>query len=281
MNILFVGGGGKGTWQMRGRQLAAVIAGARAVAKPQPADWRWADVVVLVKRAAYVHAVAAKASGKPLVWDVLDIWDQPQQNHRPIADVRDAILRTRDALGLMQVIGATRKMAADLDGVYVPHHTRIGLVPTAPRDTPAIVAYEGSPRYLGPWQPALETACAARGLMFVVNPPDLTAADVLVAFRSGVWDGAICRAWKSGVKYANAIAAGRPIVTQPSAAFEEIHSTGVTLEDHAWVGDALDSALSMRRTAYNHACLRAGRFELSFVSAAYAAILASAARRAA
>src|SRR6185295_14754374 len=54
--------------------------------------------------------------------------------------------------------------------------------------------------------------------------------DVLVALRGGVWDGWMCRHWKSGVKAVNAILAGRPLIHQDCAATRELAPCGTVVE---------------------------------------------------
>jgi hypothetical protein len=279
--ILFVGGD-KGAWQMRGKQIAEALGARYGTKHLQPDDWALADVVVLVKRAVEQHFEAAKRARRVLVWDVLDFWRQPMANDRTEADLVREVTQTARALGVQLLIGATRQMAQAIGGVYLPHHHRLGLTPTPPRPTVQVVGYEGSPRYLGAWRRQLEAACAARGLTFVVNPDDLAQVDVLVAFRDREWDGWACRHWKSGIKYVNAIAAGRPILTQPCAAVREIAPCGLPVEDPTDLGPALDrvSALEVRQAAYADGCRRARDFSIQTIAGQYRELLLEQLRRA-
>ncbi len=143
------------------------------------------------------------------------------------------------------VIGATQAQADAsaqfVTSAYLPHHGRPGLMPTPPRSVVQTVAYEGNPAYLGRWHGRLVTACHARGWQFVINPSTLSDADLLVAFRDGPWDGWMCREWKSGVKLVNALAAGRPMLTQASAAVREIPAApSVIVTQEFGLDDALD-----------------------------------------
>jgi hypothetical protein len=138
-------------------------------------------------------------------------------------------------------LGATQAQADALAGDYLPHHSRPGLEPAPARRELRVVAYEGNTMYLGAWGPALAAACRARGWDFLVNPPDLRTADLVVAFRAGQWDGWACREWKSGVKIINALAAGRPCLTQWTAAAREIGAPGMAIETPAELGAALDA----------------------------------------
>lgn len=225
MNILVVGDDTKGAFQMRGIQLGGAI-GARVTVTPQPSDWAWAERVVLVKRAAVRWRAEARRVQVPVVWDVLDFWAQPEDNGLSPDEMIAKVKAIHQAAGVTTLIGATRAMAQDIGGIYLPHHCRLGLSPGPIRDRAEVVGYDGTPKYLGRWRPALERSCAALGLRFVINPPDIRYADVLVSFRDGRWDGWACRQWKSGVKQVNAIVAGRPMVCQTSAAWDDFRAVG-------------------------------------------------------
>lgn len=281
MNLLMVGDD-RGSWQMRGVQLGRAL-GARVAATPTPRDWAWADLVILVKRAAIQWAAEAREVRVPVVWDVLDFWAQPKDN----ALTREALIAQvraiQQACGASVLIGATRAMADDIGGIYLPHHCRLGVTPMMLRERAEVVGYDGTPKYLGRWRLALEQSCAALGLRCVVNPSDLRDVDVLVSFRDGRWDGWACRQWKSGVKHVNAIAAGRPIVSQPSAAASELAAIGQIVETPDALTDALQKVTSrgVRKGAYAYGQRMAGRFQVQAVARQYASILQNAARRAA
>ncbi len=239
MNVLLVGAG-KGSWTMRGVQLGAAL-GARVTSSPTVGDFGWSDVVVLVKRAGAVYATQAQKAGRPIVWDALDFWSQPG-DHRLTASQATALLHAQiRVIKPALTIGATEAMAQACDGVYLAHHSWAGLHPTPARERVETVGYEGNPAYLGKWAPAIQAECARRGWTFVINPPDLSAVDLCVAFRDDPWDGWICRAWKSGVKIVNAIAAGRPILTQASTAARELKPVGQLVETPSAIAAAFES----------------------------------------
>lgn len=260
---------------MRAVQLGAAI-GARVRSTLAPDDLAWADVVVLVKR-AIVQASAVHAAGKPLVWDALDFWQQPAQNGLTETQARALlaawIRRYRPTL----TIGATQAMTDACGGVYLPHHGHVGLVPTEARRECRVVAYEGSPAYLESWEPPLREACATRGWTFVVNPSNLSAVDILVALRGGAWDGWMCRQWKSGVKYVNAILAGRPVITQDAAAFREISPAGTVVTCPSDLDAALDhwAILAARQRAVGLSHQFATSHALPAIADAYRSILIS------
>jgi len=275
MNLLIVGGGKAGAWQMRGVQVGTAL-GARVCTNPTEADVRWADLVLLVKKSAPVWAPLVHQVGKPIVWDALDCWRQPADHGVTEAQAIALLHNQIRALKPILTIGATEAMAKACDGVYLPHHSWAGLTPTPARERVTTVGYEGNPLYLGRWRVALEQQCTARGWTFVVNPPDLRAMDLLVALREGAWDGWICRAWKSGVKLVNAIAAGRPVITQPGAAVAELWPAGSVIESVEELSSAFDAWTGVeRRHAVVEASLqRAPQYTLASVAARYGQILA-------
>lgn len=281
MKILVVGTG-QGSFAVRGKQLGAAI-GARVTQLPTANDWAWADVVVLVKRSIYPYAHVAKSSGKTIVWDALDFWTQPEQNVLSEPEVLAKATAMKPVANLSLVIGATRAMADALGGVYLPHHSRPGLLQTPPRQAFRTVSYDGTIKYLGRWKKALEATCARLGLVFEVNPKNLSAVDLLVSFRDGPWDGEVCRRWKSGVKYVNAIAAGRLILTQPHAAFDEIQPEGKTLNDPSELEAAIEAyrPYEARLFAYEQMAHRSQEFALSVIAERYHGILRRAWKQAA
>ncbi len=271
-------GSGKGSFEMRGRQLGAAL-GARVCTAPSESDLRWADVVVLIKRAGLAWCDYVHTFDKPIVWDALDFWEQPSQNGLSEMDARALLQRTIAKIRPTLTIGATQAMADACGGVYLPHHSWEGLTPTLPRAEVTTVGYQGKKMYLGRWFQTVNDECERRGWTFVANPADLRTCDLLVAFRDGQWDGWMCREWKSGVKIINAIAAGRPIITQPSAAFSELPYCGSSVED---LSERLTVALSLWDYADDRAALavqsRAAEFTLQSVASRYRQILQAVAR---
>lgn len=267
--VLFVGAG-KGSWEVRGRQIGAALQ-ARVTVRPTDEDWRWADAAVLVKGAVvFAHGAPREV---PLIWDVLDSWRQPQDNQRTPQEHAANIRRIAKQYRIARLIGATRQMAEDIGGVYIPHHARPGLRPTPPRGEARVVAYEGTRKYLDVWLNALEAVCRAKRMAFAVNPPSLDAADVVVALRAGKWDGPLCRAWKSGVKYVNALVAGKPVITQACAGADEIKPVGFIVEHPDQLVQALDAAIGLRDEAHRVALLRAPEFTLEAVAGQYRALV--------
>ncbi len=174
-------------------------------------------------------------------------------------------------------ICATEAMAAACDGVYLPHHSRPGLTSAPVREDVTTVAYEGNPSYLGRWHGWVADACAKRGWAFVMNPASLADADVVVAFRDGPWDGWICREWKSGVKVVNAIAAGRPLISQDCAAVRELQPIGEVIESPDQLSAALDkwTPRPVRQFVATKSAAKASLYSLSAVAEGYLSLLLS------
>ncbi len=277
MNVLIVGGSKAGSWQMRGLELGAAI-GARVTSAPTPKDFGWSEVVVLVKRAGAVYAKLAHQADRPVVWDALDFWSQPG-DHRLTESQAKALLHAQiRVIKPALVIGATEAMARACDGVFLTHHSWQGLHPTPAREVVSVVGYEGNAAYLGKWAPAIKAECAKRGWRFVVNPGDLSAVDLFVAFRDDPWDGWICRQWKSGVKLVNAQAAGRPMVTQNSAAYRELQPAASVMQTPEELAGYFDDCANFawRQATVDQARHDAPAFTLAAVAERYRQILQTA-----
>lgn len=269
MNVLMVGTS-KGSFRMRGIQIGAAL-GARVKRRPTDADWRWADVVVLVKHAGLEWAHQAHRFHVPIIWDVLDCWRQPEDNAWTVEQGKVFVAGLASRIKPTAMIAATQQMASDIGGVYIPHHCRIGLRPTPPREQVTVVGYDGQKKYLGRWLDAVSAECARRGWRFVINPPNLPDVDILVAFRDGKWDGPLCRAWKSGVKHVNALCAGRPIVTQRVSACEELSRNWTLVEDARQLAGALmvSADSTSRHCAFSDGKARSAQFTVESLVANY------------
>ena len=281
MNLLMVGTG-KGSWTVRGVQLGAAL-GARVRIQPTHEDFVWADLVVFVKRVEDQQLRPAHQLRKPIVWDALDFWDQPEHNALTESEALELLQAHIARIRPVLTIGATEAMAKACGGAYLPHHSWQGLTPAAARDVVTTVVYEGKRKHLGRWGKAVQSECARRDWAFVINPPDLRAADIIVAFRDGQWDGWMCQQWKSGVKLVNAIAAGRPIVTQPSAAMRELWPDGNFINSMADLSGCFDlwAQYSYRQACVERANTLASALTLESVAAQYRRILSAHLERAA
>lgn len=238
MKILVTGKGTSGSWRMRGVQLGQALG---ATVEPMAAQ-RGFDLAVVVKRVPD----ALLAGLKRWVWDIVDAYKQPAAYSWTRAD---AIAWCRWELARLKpaaVIWPTQRMREDCDnglpGIVIPHHCRAGLAPGA--NDLQLVGYEGAPPYLGRWHAVIEAACAARGLRFVVNPPDYQRLGTVIAMRDG--GGYVCTHWKSGVKHSNALAIGARFIGHPECGYMEQATGGERWATTAKeIGDALDNAMPL------------------------------------
>lgn len=216
VSVLFTSRSSAGAWQVRGEQVAATRANWRAVQRPGEADLAACDLLCVVKKPDLSLVRRARDLGKAVVFDIVDSWAQPRDGlrHATVDAARALFAPAWRALGADAHIFPTRRMAQDLGplvrcGVCIPHHWRPGLAPNPVRERVAVVGYEGAD-YLGEWRGRLESACAARGLRFTVNPPRYTDLDIVVIARGGEHASFLARHYKSNVKLANAYGSGTP-----------------------------------------------------------------------
>lgn len=221
-----------GSWQIRGVQIAAALGPlARAVINATDADIAAADVVVLVKSFDRALVKRIKALGKPIIWDALDFWKQPDGNSFSRERAREILADRALMSDAWAVITATDAMAQDLNAAIIVktirHHARSGQPINPIRERLTAIGYEGSARYLeGGWFSAIGKEAERRGLPFVINPVKLADIDIVFAVRGGPWRGYVTDNYKSNVKLANAQTTGTPIVCLPEAGCTETASAG-------------------------------------------------------
>lgn len=226
MRLLCTGRGTSGSWQIRGIQLGHAI-GAEAI--PDCRNPESYDIAVLVKRTTGELVPRLHRGGIPIVYDVLDGWQQPRGNDWNRDQCMEWLKSQVRAIQPVGIVAATRAMADDckMFGVpvlYLPHHARPGQVRNPIRPLVRTVGYEGGVEYLGRWRPILERACSVRGWKFVVNPLQLADLDIVVAMRESSGYGP--RNWKSNVKMANAQGSGTPFIGSPECGYMETASGG-------------------------------------------------------
>lgn len=256
---------------MRGHQLGRAL-DARVTGTPSVDDLQWADVAILIKRAGRQWADLAHQVGTPIIWDALDFWQQPDENSLSEAGSRALLQDWIAAIRPTLVIGATQAMADACGGAYLPHQPWPGLTAAPARIMVKAVGYQGTRKFLGQWAMAVQHECERRGWTFLINPTDLGTCDLLVALRDGKYDGWMCQEWKSGVKLGNAMAAGRPVITQESAAFREMRPVGCTVQTAADLARAFDrwTPLDTRQTAVSQSVTP---YALSTIAAQYRSLL--------
>lgn len=271
MRVLITGRGTSGSWLIRGEQLGRAM-GATVI--PDAKDIAAFDVVVLVKRPTPQLLDRIHKAGVPLVWDVVDAWPQPIGNDWAREVCMNWLRRELREIKPDAIVAATRAMAEDIKlctGAAVltlPHHSR----PDRPRNpivrTVRTVAYEGGAHYINEWAPVLRRECAARGWDFVINPPSLGLADIVVALRDH--KGYAPGAWKSNVKLANAQGAGIPIICNGESGYlETACGAEVWCESHQALPGALDYLAPYEARLMLSEQLYAARIPLDRVATTY------------
>lgn len=245
MRALFCGGSEKsGSWAMRAVQIAAQRADWKAVSAPSREEIAAADVIVAVKRVKPGLANLLRTCGRPVIWDALDFWKQPD-DAKGVHTVAQAVTLAKPHIEALQpraIIAANRTMAIDLMGradvvACIHHHYRLDAVPVSGD----VLTYDGAQSYLGGW--ASEAAANMReiGWGFRLGQPDAFTG-ALFAVRGGEHGSWLAQRWKSNVKAANAIGYGVPLLAWPEHAYLE------TLPDT--LGLWFDSAESLTIAAH-------------------------------
>lgn len=227
LRVCFLGDGISGSWQMRAAQIAETRPAWEAMATKdlRAADVARFDLFCIVKRFDVAKAEWLRGQGKPVVYDVVDPWKQPEDGeaHATLPEVVNYFRRMLAPLAVDGVIFANATMRDDL-GRFVPcathlyHHHRLYQEPIIVCRQATRVGYEGREDYLGPWAETAARVCKRLGLEFVVNPKSLASLDIGLAVRGGRNGTLMAKRYKSNVKLANLFAAGLPAVAHADEA---------------------------------------------------------------
>lgn len=216
LRVLFTSKSSAGAWQIRGEQIAATRSNWVAANRPTAAELEACDLLCVVKKPDGKLIEHAQALGKPIVYDIVDSWAQPEDGiaHTNLAAARELFGRAWRNLAADGYIFPTRRMQLDLGGLVVNgmtiyHHYWPQLERNPMRERVQTVGYQGAD-YLGEWLPAIEQACASRGLRFIANPQNYTDLDIVVIARGGEHGNFLASNYKSNVKLANAYGSGTP-----------------------------------------------------------------------
>lgn len=222
--MLVTGKGTGGSWQIRGEQLGSTMGG---IVMPRASieQCNNADLIYMVKNPC--DGVISRTGNAKLIWDIVDHWPQPEGNGWKREQLVAHVMKTAERIRADYLIAATEQMAKDLGTPYwLRHHGRIYHNQNPIREKVAVVAYEGSAKYLGKWCNLLTKECIKRGWVFVINPRCLTECDIVVAMRDFPHKGYGPDAWKSNVKLQNAQNSGTPIICNREAGYLETQSGG-------------------------------------------------------
>lgn len=240
MRVLITGSGTSGSWQIRAVQLGQAI-GATVKPKATAADVKAHDVVIMIKRVIKEVVDAAHRFKKPLLYDILDWWPQPEGNAwtRPVA-IKNTIARLNEVRPTA-VIYPNKQMRDDIGfrGEVLYHHARPGLgTKEYFPERGLCVGYEGAEPYMSGYMgTVVAEQCERRMWAFEINPSNYLEMDIIVAFRDAQYNGWVPSSWKSNVKLANAQAAGIAFVGGLDRAYVEtagpedrlIENSGVAL----------------------------------------------------
>lgn len=224
LRVCFTSRSSAGAWQIRGQQIAAMRSNWTAINQPTDEDLEQADLVCLVKKPDPRVIERARQIGKPLVFDIVDSWAQPEDglNCTDTSKARDLFAQAWRRIGADGYIFPTRCMQEDLGAlvrqkITIYHHFWPQIQKNPVRDRVAVIGYEGAD-YLGEWRLRIEKACSDRGIRFVANPANYTDLDIAILARGGPHGNFLSRRYKSNVKLANAIGSGTPALVH----FEEM-----------------------------------------------------------
>ena len=281
LRVLFTSKSSAGAWQIRGEQIAATRSNWVAANRPTPAEIAACDLLCVVKKPDGQVLEQARRIGKPIVYDVVDSWAQPEDGvtHTNLAMARELFGRAWRALGADGYIFPTLRMQLDLGGlvhhgITIYHHYWPQLQRNPMRDEVRVVGYEGAD-YLGEWQPVIEAACASRGVRFVTNPQDYTELDAVVIARGGAHGNFLARNYKSNVKLANAYGSGTPALVHADEMSAHDTDTGDVLFFTSQPGsfdrqlDRLLASPQLRRDIHRNFLAAAPRFHIGTIAAQF------------
>ena len=278
LRVLFTSRSSAGAWQIRGEQIAATRSNWSAISRPGEQDLEDCDLLCIVKKPDAKLVELARRKGKPIVYDIVDSWAQPEDGvtHTDLESARELFGRAWRALAADGYIFPTRRMQLDLGslvvhGITIYHHYWPHLQPNPVRERVQTIGYEGAD-YLGDWLPAMQAACASRGIRFVANPQDYNDLDVVVLARGGEHGNFLARNYKSNVKLANAYGSGTPALVHVDEMSAHDTDTGDVLFFTSQPGsferqlDRLLQSHALRREIHENFRAAAPRFHIANIA---------------
>lgn len=259
-------------WKVRGLDIAGARAHWSAVPSPTRAEIGAADVVVVVKWAEPETIETARALGKPIVWDITDLY---QTVNRPeifaewvAAQDLDRIVRfLADSLPATLVLASGEAMRADFEAAgvraaVVPTHWRpdMGVREGITETGPLTAIYDGDPAYIDDgFIEMFRRVCRRTGISQMLqtfNAQVGQRADFAISYRVPDPKRWLHLRWKPAIKTVNALASGIPVLVLPEEASLELSGeTGVLFFwDEA---SLLNACLTCRRPGFRRAVLEA------------------------
>ena len=213
----FVSNTSAGSWEIRGKQIAGMRSNWLAINKPSKSIIDEADIICVVKKPNFKIIEIARKKNKPIVYDILDSWQQPSDDR--------ACLNKEDAINLF----SKKWKEIDADGYIFPTKNMENILGTLVKNKVTIyhhywpqikinpirkivkkVGYVGNKNFLGMWGHKLDQLCKKKDIEFVINPEDFIDMDVVVLTRGGDYANYLAKNFKSNVKLANAMGSGTP-----------------------------------------------------------------------
>jgi len=218
MKVSFVGYEGKGTWQIRAKQIAPFI---KARLDPNLLKPSECDAVILIKRPPENLLRRIQKFNKPIIWDIQDSWFQKKEDGNMSAYEKADIMKwLKDYLDIVKpihVIATTSVMKKDLNSLgysstIINHFHRPNIQINPIREQLKIVGIEGTVMQYGQWPSKLKNICKKKNYVFLENfetsKDKLHTFDAVIAIREHT--GYAATNWKSNVKLANAHGSGTP-----------------------------------------------------------------------
>lgn len=134
LRVCFLGDGVSGSWQMRAAQIADTRPAWEAMATKElrASDVGRFDLFCIVKRFDVAKAEWLRGQGKPVVYDVVDPWKQPDDGeaHSTLPEVVNFFRRMLTPMAVDGVIFPNATMRADLGDcvpcpTHIYHHHRV------------------------------------------------------------------------------------------------------------------------------------------------------------
>lgn len=264
INVCFTGKSSAGSWQIRGDQIAAKRLNWFATNKPTKSDLERSDLICVVKKPDLGIVDLAHEMGKPIVYDIIDSWAQPDEGIScpDVQTARALFSRLWGRINADGYIFPTRQMENDLgllvkERITIYHHYWPQIQKNPIRKTVKTIGYEGAD-FLGEWLPFFKKVCEKRNIEFVVNPENYTDMDIVVLARGGAHGSFLARNYKSNIKLANAYGSGTPALVHFDEMAPHNVDTGDVMFFTSWPGsferqlDALIDNYALRMTIHEN-----------------------------
>ena len=219
VRVCFTGKSRAGAWEIRGRQISKTRLNWECVDVLNEKDFSKFDLVCFVKKPSLPLLEQLHAAKKPMCYDIVDSWAQPDDNSKCSDRIaaQNLFEKKWKSYPFFSYIFPNRTMQADLSGltphyVTIYHHYRPCIEKIKVNQDVKRIGYEGNVAYLGEWQEVMERICDQRGFEFVTNPDDFSSIDIGFAARGGIHNCFLANRYKSNVKLANFIGAGMPCI---------------------------------------------------------------------